>query len=211
MTTYAPPTARPATDKQLDFVRSLLTERAGNPEAEAVRAWLNEARVAGLLDTRTASSAITKLLAIKKGIVSADGAVVAPVELADGVYKRPTGEHVRVYHTIHGKNVQVGKRLVVTDTGEVDENGATIYTAEFEYGGKAALRGLTPEMRLTEAEAKEFGRMYHHCCRCATPLTRDESNHVGYGKTCAGHEGWWYPTAKELKAIVGAALAVAAG
>lgn len=211
MTTYATPqtTARPATDKQLGFIRNLLAERQGNPAAESVRDWLNEARLAGALDTRTASSAIEKLLAIRKGVVAADGTPVAPAKLDDGMYRRPSGEFVRVYHTIHGSNQQVGKVLVVTETG-VDADGEPTYSGEFTYGGKAALRGLTPEMRLSEAEAKDFGRMYHLCCRCATPLTRDESNHVGYGKTCAGHEGWWYPTAKELRALTGASLALAA-
>lgn len=208
MTTYATPTARSATDKQLSFIRNLLAERQGNAAAESIREGLNEARVTGLLCTRTASAAIESLLRIPK----ATGTAAAPaVKLEDGVYKRPTGEIVRVYHTIHGSNQQVGKLLVVTPTGDVDEDGEPVFTASFEYGGKSALRGLTADMRMTEAEAKEFGRMYHLCCRCSTPLTRDESNHVGYGQTCAGHEGWWYPTAKELRAIVGAALAAAAG
>ncbi len=205
MTTYAPPTARPATDKQLGFIRNLLAEREGIAAAEGIRYWLNEARLADTLTTRTASQAIEALLAIRKPAGAPRAAASSAVTLDDGVYKRPTGEIVRVYHTIHGRNIQVGKVLVVTD------NGDDTFSAEFEYGGKAALNGLAADMRMTEDEAKAFGRMYHLCCRCSTPLTRDESNHVGYGKTCAGHEGWWYPTKSELRALTASELAAAAG
>src|SRR4051812_45114604 len=118
MTTYATSTARSATDKQLSFIRDLLADRQG---VEAIREGLNEARVTGLLCTRTASAAIESLLRIPKATSTA-----APVaDLEDGIYRADDGEIVKVYHTVHGRNVQVGKRLSVRD------NGDGTFTGEF--------------------------------------------------------------------------------
>jgi hypothetical protein len=195
MTTYAPSTARPATDKQLAFIRSLLAERDGNPAAESVRGWLNEAREADLLDTRTASRAIESLMAIPKGSPSAPA-----VTLEDGIYRAADGQIVKVYHTVHGRNVQVGKRLSVRD------NGDGTFTGEFVYVGKSALIGLKPEMMFTAEQAAEFGKVYGFCIRCGLDLTREESLHVGYGKTCAGRMGWPYPTKVQLRNLAAATL-----
>lgn len=176
MTTYAPtqPTARPASDKQLAFIRNLLAERQGVEAAESVRSWLNEAREADLLNTRTASRAIEHLMAIPKGSPSTQ-----PVTLEDGIYRAADGQIVKVYHTVHGRNVQVGKRLSVHD------NHDGTYTGQFVYVGKSLLIGLTPEMMLTHEQAAEFGKIYGFCVRCGLDLTLEESVAVGYGRTCA--------------------------
>lgn len=124
----------------------------------------------------------------------------APAELDDAVY-RVGDTYYMVYHTIHGANQQVAKKLIVTDTGQVDEDGHPIYEGEWEYVGKSPLRTIKPEMRLTQEEAAQFGKVYGLCVRCGRGLTRDESKHVGYGSTCAAREGWWYPTKSELAKI----------
>lgn len=116
------------------------------------------------------------------------------VELEDGVY-RLDDTIFRVYHTVHGANVQVAKRLIV------HEETPGEFTATWEYEGKKPLAKLTAEHHLTEDEAKVFGITYGFCVRCGRTLTQEESKHVGYGKTCAGHQGWWYPTKAELKKL----------
>lgn len=199
MTTYATSTARSATDKQLSFIRNLLAERQGNAAAESIREGLNEARVTGLLCTRTASAAIEGLLRIPK--TPRPETLGAPVvALEDGIYRADDGEIVKVYHTVHGRNVQVGKRLSVIEKGD------GTFTGEFVYVGKAALVGLTPAHKLSHEAAAEFGKIYGFCVNCAADLTDERSIAVGYGATCARNFGWPYPTKKELR-LAAASLA----
>jgi hypothetical protein len=44
--------------------------------------------------------------------------------------------------------------------------------------------------RLTAEEAAEYGRATGQCIVCCRSLTDDRSLEVGYGKTCAGNNGW---------------------
>lgn len=178
------PAGPPATEKQLAFVRRLLTERD--------HGWADEAKVVDGLATSkaAASAAIESLLAMPK--VTAAGVVHT---LEDGIYQDEGGTIWKVYHTVHGANQQTAKRLVITEVAEGK------YEGEFVYEGKAGLVGLTPAMRLSEEDAKRIGSVYGFCVRCAKTLTLEESQYVGYGKTCAGHEGWWYPSRAELKAL----------
>lgn len=184
--------AIPATAKQESFLRKLLNEREHGWDA-------TEPFIAALLSNRKAcSGSIDLLLGMPKAApkLTAD----APVELADGVY-RWNDTFYKVYHTIHGANVQVAKVLHLQEAG-TDANGKQLWSGEWEYVGKKPLYTLRPEHKLTKEEAKQFGLVYGMCVRCARDLTREESIHVGYGPTCAGHEGWWYPTKAELKALV---------
>lgn len=41
------------------------------------------------------------------------------------------------------------------------------------------------------------------CGRCFGPLTDVRSRAAGYGKACAVHAGWPYPTRGEARAILG--------
>jgi hypothetical protein len=45
-----------------------------------------------------------------------------------------------------------------------------------------------------------YGRRTGKCCACNTPLTDSRSIFVGYGKVCAGHFGWHFPSMKEVHA-----------
>lgn len=93
------------------------------------------------------------------------------VELEDGIYK--DGDRiVKVYVTVHGAHEKVGK------TWDPE-------TRSFEYGGKRALRGLTPEHKMTLAEAVEFGSIYGICCNCSRTLIDERSIEAGIGPVCA--------------------------
>lgn len=180
-----------ATDKQAGFLRKLAGERAhGWADTETV--------IAAVLTNRKATSELINLLL---GMPKAAPKLVADeaTELADGVY-RYADKFYKVYHTVHGANVQVAKVLHVTEAG-TDEDGKQLWNGTWEYVGKKPLYTIKPEHKLTKEQAKEFGLVYGMCVRCTRDLTREESIHVGYGPTCAGIEGWWYPTKAELKAL----------
>lgn len=183
----------PATEKQESFLRKLVAERDhGWADAAAV--------IKGVLTSKAATSEmINTLLGMPKAAkVSAPAA--GDVELEDGIYRAASGEIFKVYHTVHGANIQVAKVLHVTHAG-FDADGKQLYDGTFEYVGRKPLYSLTPEMRLTQDQAKEFGLVYSFCCNCTRDLTREESIHVGYGPTCAKNNDWWYPTKAELKEI----------
>lgn len=179
------------TEKQMTFIKRLLDERTGDEKAEAFRVACNQSWKQGVLDKRTASAVIDALMAIPKP----KKAKAQAVALDDGIYE-VGGNYVLVYHTVHGANQQVAKELVIIGP---DEEGK--FTGEWNYVGKAGLRRLTPDHKLSEEDARKFGTVYGICVRCARTLTANESKHVGYGATCAGHEGWWYPTAAELREL----------
>ena len=180
----------PATEKQEAFLRKLAGEREhGWADAEAV--------IAGTITSRAATSAAINLLLAAPKVQAAKASVV---DLEDGVYRHDSTFY-KVYHTVHGANVQVAKVLVVTPNGQ-DANGNDLFGGTWEYVGRKPLYSLTPAHKLTQDEAKQFGLVYGMCVRCARDLTREESIHVGYGATCAAHEGWWYPTKSELKALL---------
>lgn len=64
------------------------------------------------------------------------------------------------------------------------------------------LSKVRSEQRLTEDQAREFGRQHGFCCACARSLDDDRSLAVGYGPVCASHYGWHYPTADEASRIL---------
>lgn len=175
-----------ATDKQIAFLTKLLGERKhGYPQTAEY--------IAGVITSKkAASAAIEILLTLPKVATAAAPAVDVP----EGMHA-VDGKFVKVYTTKHGSNQKVGKVLVIDGQ---DDDGK--YRCHFEYGGKRALKGLSEATKLTAEEAKQFGLLYGICVRCGLDLTKEESIHVGYGRTCAGHEGWWYPTKAELKAAL---------
>lgn len=188
-----------ATEKQRAFISKLAGERETPPANEAGSTFPHVERMEDALSGKQlskdeASTVITWLLTLPKQ--EATGAAAIAEDLEDGMYRNGT-QFVRVYTTKHGSNQKVAKRLVIDGK---DADGK--YRVHFEYEGKRGLKGLTAEMKLSADEAKQFGLLYGVCVRCGLDLTKDESIRVGYGKTCAGHEGWWYPTKKEFRVML---------
>lgn len=108
------------------------------------------------------------------------------VELQDGMYRRPSdGVFFKLYHTVHGHNVQVAKRLIITNQDTIlgAAYGDSV-KVKFKYEGRAPLRTLTHDMRLTLEEAKKFGALYGTCCICGRTLTNELSIHIGIGPVC---------------------------
>jgi hypothetical protein len=221
------PQAAPApTEKQERFYRNLLERKAGeNLQQQDER--IAKKKDGGHWTRARISEAIDALLKMPD---AAQPAGTAPV-VDEGMYREKDGTVLKVYRTVHGANQLVASYLNVTmiDNSETDhmgncvvcgggdvdmrhgedcrwiEEGGLKYEAEFIYLGKKGLPRAAAARKLTEEEAKKLGQLYGFCVRCGKTLTLEESQHVGYGKTCAGHMGWWYPTRAELKAITATA------
>lgn len=148
----------PATDKQKAFVRTLLAERAGNPEAEVVRTRLNDARLSGSLNTVLVSECITALLEIPKE---------APVEAEAGVYVLANGNLARVYF-----GQQSGHMLL-----------KEVVDGELEYRGQAH-RFLDGSRKATVEEVGNWGRATGTCLVCSRRLDDPESVDRGIGPVC---------------------------
>lgn len=100
------------------------------------------------------------------------------------------GNVIKVYLT---QNKRLGaKRLVPQGNGK----GAFVYA-------KGVLGHLTDAHRLTEEQAREFGKQHGFCVACARSLDDDRSLAVGYGATCASNHGWFYPTLQQASEILG--------
>lgn len=188
----------PATEKQVGFLLKLAGERPAWADVNNVHADTIKAFASAADGKASASYWIGEALKQEKEAAAPQFNMAQ--ELDDGVYRKD-GTFYKVYHTVHGANVQVAKVLLVTPKGQ-DADGNELFGGTWEYVGKKPLYTLRPEHKLTQDEAKQFGLVYGMCVRCARDLTREESIHVGYGATCAGHEGWWYPTKTELKALL---------
>lgn len=53
-----------------------------------------------------------------------------------------------------------------------------------------------------ENAARLFGQKTEHCGNCMSPLTQPQSRAAGYGGTCAGNHGYWYPSPAEALKIL---------
>lgn len=180
-----------ATDKQVAFLETLLAERNHGWDAAKVLEGLRASK-------KAASEAIGTLLGMPKLAGASAEGKAQPAELEDGIYLKD-GTYFKVYHAVHGSGSQVTKALVIVD----NEDGT--HSAEWDYRGRKPLHSLTAEHMLDQEAAAAFGKLYGFCVRCGRTLTREESLHVGYGKVCAGHQGWWYPTKEEMRQLAATA------
>ena len=112
-----------------------------------------------------------------------------PQPLEDGMYRRASdGVIFKVYHTVHGSNQQVAKELQIEHYhGDAFPEGQKA-KVHFEYVGKAPLRTLTAEDRMTVHDAIEFGKLYGSCAICGRMLTNELSIQIGIGPVCGGRE-----------------------
>ena len=164
------PSVKMMSAKQNDFLRKLLTERAGNPAAEEIRDRLNTYRTNGGVTSAAASTAIDTLLKIRKD---------APVQQS-----LPAFAHGDILVDTDGNYYKVCE----------SENGghyAKVWSVMNGEGEWVYERGLlrTPGLRLATAdEAAAWGHENHRCVFCGHNLSDDGSGRsveVGYGPKCA--------------------------
>lgn len=164
-------TARPATQKQRDFIERLLGEK--DTTGTAYEGWTPDWSRA---TSRTASTVIDFLLTLPKRTAPA---APAAAEVTPGVYVIHGDEYVRVYH-----GQQSGKMLVKRINMEQD--GDT-WTVHYEYLGSAdrvLVPAATPE-RLSLEEVGSLGITTNHCLMCGRRLDDPESVDRGIGPVCA--------------------------
>lgn len=175
--------AKPASEKQLDFLTKLAAELAElvqipevptPEETDAIRnARIVTTLVADHLQELTldaASGLIEVALAtIKEARRTASRAAV--VEVTDGIYYFE-GQVVKVQRAVHGSGQLYAKLLVVEDG-----QGSWEYTP-------GLVRKLRPEHKMTVAQAAEFGKLYGVCCVCGATLTNETSIELGIGPVC---------------------------
>lgn len=181
-------TGRLATERQVQLIRLLYAERYPELTLDQLE---EVAAAAGKMTVREASTQIERLRSIPKAVAEhkqPGSGTPSGEDLEDGMYRRPNGEVVKVYVTVHGASQRVAKVLRVLDDDErytKTLRGREVEVrAEFEYAGKRGLRGLTPEMRMTFEEAVEFGAIYGVCCVCSATLTNETSIELGIGPVC---------------------------
>lgn len=165
---------RPASDKQVAFIKRLAGSRHWLDEGQAPHGW--SATVQAVLDGqpvegRDASAAIDTLLGCADRRTPAAVAPAGPLEA--GMYRTADGTLVRVYF---GKNSgqMLAKRL----------DGSAEAGYSFEYMGKAD-RFVTAADRMSLEEAKAWGRVTSHCCACGAHLDDPTSVEAGIGPVCA--------------------------
>jgi len=157
----------PATENQIDYLRSLLATRVIDSD---VRADL-EARISdGTLDKSRASQGIDRLRIAPKSAPSTSKVV----NLEEGVYRRD-GQIFRVQRSRESGNLYA-KRLEL-DLMSGDK-------PRFVYA-KGAITALTSAHRMTREDAKAFGVETGICCVCGAFLTDAKSVSEGIGPVCA--------------------------
>lgn len=110
-------------------------------------------------------------------------------EPVEGIHRLSGDRVVKVQRGRESGNLYT-KLLVVTDTGEVDESGAPIYSGDFLYAP-----GLISECSAATAmdldEARAYGALYGICCVCGARLSDEDSIALGIGPVCGGRVYEW--------------------
>lgn len=178
---------RPATDKQKQFVRSLLAEREGNEKIDSIRLALNIARENNTLNAEIVSNAITMLLAIPANTT----------KVPDGRYALPAQDgHFVFYRVEAGEGKWDGRTFVSQLIGSVGS------WDEAKIGREHAQSILARIAVNVEEAARMFGIKAKACGYCASPLSNPQSRAAGYGETCAHNHGFNYPTLSEALRIL---------
>lgn len=108
----------------------------------------------------------------------------------DGIYRTEDGTIFKVQIAKQGSGNLYAKRLDVTPTGTCGgcedcdgEDACTIYSGTFRYAA-GAINLLRADQRMTEAQARAFGKLYGICCACGADLTDERSIEAGIGPVC---------------------------
>lgn len=177
----------PATAKQKDFVRSLLAEREGNAEAEAIRQRLNKAREEFRLTLEFVSGVIGELLEIHPVEVVPAGRYALPAEDGHFVF-------YKVDTPTEGK--WAGYTFVSQLIGSVGDWSEQRLDKSHS---KSVLHRIAADV---EEAARMFGLKARACGHCLSPLSNVQSRAAGYGETCANNHGYYYPSKEEAQTIL---------
>ena len=200
---------KPASGKQLKWLKSLLLERSWD-DVPADWQW----RLVEILDAFKACdengygpesvnnvlefsglkvvtmSGFDKLLAYLK---DAPRKAVAPQEgmpniaTTDGMFKH--GDTFYKLKFAKTGNLWAHRLVMLMTPDEAKEaaaQGDKRKAAKFMFAGSPKSLGITEDMKLTYEDAKAFGALYSTCCECGRLLTNDLSVYLGIGPVCGG-------------------------
>jgi len=240
--TRSPITGRAASESQMNFIRTLVSER--DPADDYVAAVATALAEDWAISAKQASGVIEKLLKIPKtnpgfrpnsypGTCGVCGGEV-PAH-AGWIQKQDTGLARGKWVTFHkhgecltGAAKAEAEAERVTEPGMYEKDGTyyrvrkgrydkTVLWAEraipishgsivFRKAGRASTIGLKASDRLDWKTARKLGVAYSACINCGRSLSDDRSLVAGYGETCAGHNGWPYPSQREATDILAGIL-----
>lgn len=163
-------TATPATEKQIAFLRSLITQVEGDNAPEALLI-LDDVVADGLVSTKQASASIDRYLARAK----AAKATAAPsTNFVTAGYYAVDGDIYKVVPNREGTRHYAKRLIVATGNGR----GSWTYVP-------GAMNMIQGKDALTLEQAKEFGSTHGFCIACGALLTDPESVAAGIGPVCA--------------------------
>lgn len=161
---------RPASTKQVEFIQRLVGEK--NVPADHLD-WITGALGADAYTTASASKTITYLLSLPSKPESREEA-------------KPG------YYTLNGEAIKVQSNKAGTHTYALVWTGTRW---DYRPGKVQHLRNLRP---MSAEEAAALGLASGRCINCCKvlggeTLSAKVSALIGYGETCADHNGWHYP------------------
>lgn len=177
------PSANTATEKQINFINRLKTER------DVPEQLINDQRQLwreGRFTVREASNFIDQLLALPK-IKSTPAA-----DVPEGMHRDAHGTIYKVQRAVHGSGNLYAKMLKWVYSCECESTDEHVAQCEKEVtfvyvpGG---LRTLSEATRMTLDDARQWGLMYGNCVRCGRTLTDENSIAAGIGPVCAAKWG----------------------
>ena len=194
----------PPTPKQTAFLRSLLAERAGVPEAEDLRRMLNAHREAGTLSKTSVSKAIDALLKIDRPVAEKPEAPARPAPAWDpskGTIAREALEAIPSgRYFVDGTFLKVDRpdngrwagfifvKVIRNISGSFEDvRRVAILNPESASGRVDESHRLAVEALASDpkAAAVAFGMKTGSCCICGRTLTDPESVKAGIGPICA--------------------------
>lgn len=161
------PAAKPATDRQVAYVRTLASEVPAEFASLTQELGVNVDDLDDM-NAQQASDLIDALTQARKERRVIQQAEADVTGLAVGVYMR-NGTPIRVYPSQRDETMLLAKQL--SDDGT------------WQYMG-AAYRFVRADMKMTIEEAKQYGADFGICACCGRELTDDKSIMLGIGPVC---------------------------
>lgn len=162
----------PATDKQIRFLTTLLSDR----DIES----LTGANYERAFDLATGSG---KFIGKREASSLIDALLHTPRNDRPTVSEVPEGIHAldQADGSIEVRKVQVAKNGSGRKYGKVLDAD----TGRWDYAGQRGLRGLSDDTLMTREQAERFGALYGMCGVCGATLTDEDSIERGIGPVCA--------------------------
>lgn len=175
------------TDRQMAYIRTLLSERAGVPEAEAMRVAMNALREAGTFGKREASKAIDGLLQMPKAAKAAPATTTTKPQVAD-LPEVPAGHYaIEVEGVVKFYKVDTPTEGKWAGWTFVKVQASDDY---FPIKGEARRPILEAIALDPQAATARYGHELGICGVCSRTLTDEESRARGIGPVCAQKRGW---------------------